>query len=262
MSLDLQELFDSAGLDAPPTRVDLEDAVARGRRLRARRRTTVGGALVATAGAVAASVLLVSGLGSSPAAVGDLLVGPALGGGTTSAAPDPAPSSGPGTGEVLPDGEGLTPTQKSRLAAVALPDPAPGFPVRRWPDSSRIGSTEFTRGESASVRTWGLAVTPAKVTTDANGNVGGIPLGPEVTLFVGYFSLPAHGKGLSGQREKLVADVDVAGGRGWVTTGSDKGSPTRNLYVGTGEMSVWISGIDGVTTEQLAALGNALTGLT
>jgi hypothetical protein len=144
--------------------------------------------------------------------------------------------------------------------AVSLPDPAPGFPVRRWSDPRRISPT-LLGGASAWTRTWGLAVTPYRQVTDAAGRVSEVPTGPEVTLIVGYFALPAQGVGPSGEREKLVREVDVAGSRGWVTTSSDKGSAVRSLYVGVGDLSVWISGIDGVTTAQLVALGDALTGL-
>jgi hypothetical protein len=258
MSLDLQELFDTAGHDAPSSSVDLDRAVAGGRRLRARRRTAVGAVVMATAGAVAASVLLVSGLGTTSAA-GDLRVGPAGGGGSASAVP--APSVEPSTIEVDLDPGALTAAQRARLMAVSLPDPAPGFPVRRWADPERISPTLGIGEASAWTRNWGLAVTPYRQVTGSDGQVSEVPTGPEVTLTVGYFPLPAHGKGLSGGRERLVADVDVAGGRGWVTTGSDKGSPTRHLYVAVGDLSVWIDGIDGVSTAELVALGNALRGL-
>ena len=290
MSTDLQQAFDRAGRTPPPSTVDLGDAVRQGRRARVRRRAAAGGALVGVGAAVAASVVLVAGLtGPASEVTGRALVVPGAGssasagsasGPTEAPVPDATsvvtapglplssvtasgnvpPGAGPG-----PSGLDRSPQPPAavatRLARVTLPDPAPGFPVRRWADE--VAGESFTPGETTPTWTkvFGLAVTPPTSATDANGDATGEPTGPEVTLRVGLFA-PAAEEGGRIKGDRVVATVPVAGTEGRVTTSLDKGTAVRTLYLHVHDLSVEIIGFDGVTTEQLVALGNALRGLT
>jgi hypothetical protein len=265
MSTDLHELFATAGHDAPVTSVDPDAAVHQGRRLRARRRTATGAALLGVGAALTASVVALSGLGAP--ATGGSAVG-AAGGGEASAAPteEPAasePSDGPSSGVMDLDPGELTAAERARLMAVSLPDPAPGFPVRRWADPQRITPEATGDGTASWTRVWGLAETPYRQETSADGQVTEFPTGPEITLRVGYFPMPRHGQGQGiYATETFVEDVDVAGGRGWITTTADKGTRVRSLYLDAGDLSVVIVGMGGVSTAQLVALGDSLRGLT
>ena len=58
-----------------------------------------------------------------------------------------------------------------------------------------------------------------------------------------------------------MATPTVAGVQGYVTTYAEKGTAMSALYFSTGHLSVEVFGFDHVTTGQLVALGNALTGL-
>ena len=107
----------------------------------------------------------------------------------------------------------------------------------------RHGPTSFGADQNTTyyVATFGLAKTAY---ADVPGSPGSqVPTGPEVTLFVGDYP------------------PSVAGVTGYVTTGADKGTPTRDLYFSSGAFLVEIHGFGGVTTAELVALGNALTGL-
>jgi hypothetical protein len=263
MSTDLHELFATAGHDAPVTSVDPDAAVHLGRRLRARRRTATGAALLGVGAALTASVVVLSGLGAP--ATGGSAVG-AAGGGEASAAPmeeltPPTPSEEPSSLVIEADPGQLSAAARARLMAVSLPDPAPGFPVRRWADPQRI-TPELLADGGSWTRVWGLAETPYREDTSADGQVTEVPTGPEITLRVGYFPMPRHGQG-DGiyASERFVEDVDVAGGRGWITTTTDDGTRVRSLYLDTGELSVVIVGMGGVSTAQLVALGDSLRGL-
>jgi hypothetical protein len=264
MSTDLHELFAETGLHAPVSSVDPDAAVHRGRMLRARRRTATGAALLGVGAALTASVVVLSGLGAP--ATGGSPVG-AAGGGEVSAAPteeptSPSPVDEPSSASITLDPGELSAAARARLMAVSLPDPAPGFPVRRWADPQRITPEGSGDGTASWTRVWGLAERPYRQETSADGQVTEVPTGPEVTLRVGYFPMPRHGQGQGFYAtETFVEDVDVAGGRGWITTTSDKGTRVRSLYLDAGDLSVVIVGMGGVSTAQLVALGDSLRGL-
>ena len=299
MSTDLHDLFADAYRDAPPSTVDTDLVVRRGRRVRVRRQAVTGtGALLGVGVVVAGSAAFVGtthhvapglvGAGgatsSAPSDIDPGFTGASASAGTITATLAPSPSgatpvdSPPGlvdtstspspwqsgdptpTPSVTPSNVVIDPSLERKPAgidAVALPDPAPGFPIRRWKDG--VGPTSFGDGSTSYyVATFGLAKTPY---ADVPGSPGSqVPTGPEITLFVGDFPMPsASGGSIAGN--PIVASPSVAGVTGYVTTGSDKGTPTHDLYFSSGAFTVEIHGFGGVTTTELVALGNALTGL-
>ena len=284
MSIDLQDLFDDEGLGAPPLNLDTDYVIRRGRRVRVRRRAAVGttafvGAGVVAVGTVAlvgsspfaghaqqpAEVAAASGGGiqtsatpldtSTPLPVSTSTASPSADSAATTPPVGYSPSGAPrptGTGAGVPQG-----TPPADLAAVTLADPAPGFPVRRWADDV----TPETSGPGKPdrwVATFGLAVRPELTSTPTPGTTSGWPNGPEVTIFVGAYSTPIH---LSGLGSRAVAGAPtVAGVTGHLAQYTEKGATFSVLYFTTGKFTTEIIG-DHVTTAQLVALGDALTGL-
>ena len=255
MSIDLQDLFDEEGLGAPSARLDTDYVIRRGRRVRARRRAAVGTTAFVGVGVVAVgSVALVGNTsfgGHAQPGVG------AAGSGLTVSASAAVTSSLPPavtpSGMPFPSGASAAQeTPPADLAAVALVNPAPGFPVRRWNDD--VSQESPTRW----VAQFGLAVRPELTTTSSPGQTSGTPNGPEVTIFVGAYATPVH---LSGLKPRPVAGSPaVAGVTGHLAEYAEKGTTFSVLYFSTGKFTVEIIG-SSVTTAQLVALGDALTGL-
>ncbi len=242
MSIDFKELFNEEGRHAPPSTLDTDYIVRRGRRVRARRRASVGASALLGVGVVAlASVALASTVPSV--------------GGTSAAGPASSASSSPAAG---PTG-GPTPwgAPPADLAAVSLPDPAPGFPVRRFPDSVQPESSG-PGNQSRWVSVFRLAASPERTSTPSPGVVVSHATGPEVTMFVGAYSKPVHLSGLKSR--SLAGSPEVAGVVGHLAEYTEKGTTFRCLYFTTGKFTVEIIGA-GVTTAQFVALGSALTGL-
>jgi len=275
MSIDLQDLFNEEGLGAPPANLDTDYVIRRGRRVRARRRAAVGTTAFVGVGVVAVgSVALVgntsigghapsgvgaaagSGLTASPSVTGMSSPPPVV---TPSGSPVPDLSATPPALAVTPSGTPFPSgtsvaqaTPPADLAAVALANPAPGFPVRRWKDD--VSQESPTRW----VADFGLGVRPELTTTSSPGQTSGTPNGPEVTIFVGTYSTPVH---LSGLKPRSVAGSPaVAGVTGHLAEYTEKGATFSVLYFSTGKFTVEIIG-SAVTTTQLVALGDALTGL-
>jgi hypothetical protein len=264
MSIDLQELFGQAGRQAPPASIDEDHVISRGRRIRARRRaakgtTTFIGVGVVALGSVALAGVLPGGFRGQqgPAVVGPATHGPAVAGGK-STAPQPEPTDTPAPPETP------SPRTKSRsagLEGVALPDPAPGFPFRRADDSVEE-PMQAPDGGVVHVNTYLLAKQAPTITTDAEGNeTGGTPNGPEATLIVGELPAPQAGPDGTIEGHHVVETPRVAGVTGRVTTYTEKGTPIRTLYFTSGGFNVEVTGFGGVTTRELVALGDALTGL-
>jgi len=294
MSTDLDDLFAAAYRDAPPSTVDTDVVIRRGRRVRVRRQAVTGtGALLGVGVVVAGSAAFVgtahhvapglAGSGGTTSAPSD--IDPAFTGSSASSVavpvtPAPVPSgatpvdSPPGlvdtstspspwkSGDPIPTPSG-TPSnvviglslehKPAGIDAVALPNPAPGFPIRRWKDG--VGPTSFGADLKTTyyVATFGLAKTPYATVPGSPGDQ--VPTGPEITLFVGDFPLSATAIAASD------ANARVAGTTGYLVSGSDKGTPTHDLYFSSGAFTVEIHGFGGVTTAELIALGNSLTGL-
>lgn len=243
MSIDLQELFNDEGRHAPPETLDTNQIVLRGRRVRVRRRMSGGAAALVGAGVLAvASVAIVSAIPSPGGA-------PAAG---TSVSAVPSSSAPKPTGGPTP-----TPAAPADLAAVSLPDPAPGFPLRRFPDSLEPESSG-PGTQSRWVTTFGLAVSPDVTSTPSPGNVVGHATGPEVTIFVGAYSNAVHLSGL--KSHALPGSPNVAGVQGHLAEYTEKGITFQCLYFTTGRFTVEIIGAN-ITTTQFVALGDALTGL-
>jgi hypothetical protein len=144
-------------------------------------------------------------------------------------------------------------TKPAGIDAVGLPDPAPGFPIRRWKDDVAPTSGIGTVDRTYYTATFGLAKYPYATLPGSPGSQ--VPTGPEVTIFVGDFPLSPAAVAASD------ANARVAGATGYLVSGMDKSTPTHDLYFSTGTWTVEIHGFDGVTTAELVALGNALTGI-
>ena len=251
MSIDFKELFHEEGRHAPPSTLDTDYIVRRGRRVRARRRASVGASALLGVGAVAlASVALAStvpsvgGTSAAGPASSSSAAGPAL---SASSSPAAEPTGGPTPWGAPP----------ADLAAVSLPDPAPDFPVRLFPDSVQPESSG-AGNQSRWVSIFRLAASPERTSTPSPGVVVSHATGPEVTMFVGAYSKPVHLSGLKSQ--SLAGSPEVAGVVGHLAEYTEKGTTFRCLYFTTGKFTVEIIGAD-VTTAQFVALGNALTGL-
>lgn len=244
MSIDLNQLFAEAGLDGPLQRLDCDYIVRRGRRARARRRATAGATAVVGAGVVVlAGTTLASNLG-----------GAATPGVTTPGGPSTSVS--PTTSPTPSHSASL----EEALTAVTLPDPAPGFPYRRLPDNAPRLTTLDGGTQRYWVRSFMLAAKPEITSTDSSGNVvGGKPTGPEITMLVGTFPVQPDPTRIPGQT--VSSHPQVAGVTGTALKGQEKGVPTVTLFFKAGPFSVQIYGSGGATTEQLVALGNAITGL-
>jgi len=276
MSTDLQHLFEEAALTAPSSTVDTDEVVRRGRRLRARRRRAAGGALLGVGAAVAASAVLVtgSGLGAPAPGGGGLVVAPGAGGAPSSALPSapvdvpgpvdtttmatadpgPAPSGGAVKGGEPPA------ALAARFAAVTLPDPAPGFPVRRWTDE--LVQESVGGGAVTWSKLFGLAVTPGAETSTSDGGTTTTPTGPEITLRVSESVVagPVDGR-VFGNPVDATSRVTVAGVEGTVSRYSEEGTDWVLLSFRAAGFHVEVGGNGEVTDAQLVALGEALTGL-
>ena len=252
MNIDLQELFDQAGQHAPASSLDGDLVVRRGRRVRARRRAVVGTTTFVGVGVVALGSLALAGTLPS-GGQGSTVVGPAAGG------PDVTAPGGAGTpnpsGLPSPTGLGAPPTG---LTDVSLPDPAPGFPIRR--EQEQIGGmTEGSR--TYWVKTFLLASEAGTPTTDAAGSASSSTNERQVTLVVGNFPMMRVKADGTIEGHEVVDSPAVAGATGLVTTYSEKGTPISELYFDGEDFNVRVIGMGGVTTGELVDLGNAITGL-
>jgi hypothetical protein len=235
MSIDLNQLFAEAALDGPVQRLDCDYIVRRGRRARARRRATVGATTVVGAGVVVlAGATLSSNIGSPAAPSVTTGGGPSA---TLSPTITPKPIHSAST--------------KEALSAVTLQDPAPGFPYRHGPDEEPHLSSVYGSPGPYLVRLFRVGTEPAQKSMSSAG-VGG----SEVVVLVGDFPLPStYGAG-----QTVFAHPEVAGVTGTAITGREKGRTFVQLFFKSGRFSADLVGW-GVTTEQLVAVGNALTGL-
>jgi hypothetical protein len=147
--------------------------------------------------------------------------------------------------------------------AVRLPDPAPGFAHRREPDSvgflgfggalPRHWVAEF--GLSENIQSWS---TPSRI---GNYSVStSTSTGPEATVFVSDAKEPVFLHGGKVHPRELPGTVPVAGVTGHLAEYTEMCATSTVLYFSTGNFTVEVIG-HGATTDQLVALGNALTGL-
>jgi hypothetical protein len=256
MSTDLEQLFRDSTSTAPTSRIDLDTVVRRGRTARRRHQVraaaTVGvtGAIVVGVGALATSGHVATG--SSAAAGGSSAPGPVSVTVTASAnAPRPTPSDGTASAVATPAPPDTTVGPKpvasdapADLRAVALPDPAPGFGPRRFPDS--VALTENLN----------LVTGPFWTATFGVGDESGT--GKQATVFVGAFPMPAtSGTPTLGASPGPITDTPtVAGHQAYVT---HDGSQTI-LYFRTARFTVQVCGLN-ATIEDLVTLAESLRGI-
>lgn len=229
MTLDLREELDRATSTLAPT----GDLVGRARAA-GRRRLLLHRLVNVAAGATAVAVLAV---------------------GITSIAPQwrqATPYPGASTASTAPPAD-----VEAALAAVSMPDPAPGFPYRLTPDPApRLVTLDDQQGW---VRLFSLAARPETTVTDANGVVSGEANGPEAVVNVSTFPLRESDSQVGGH--PIVARPTIAGTRGIQVEFEVGGAPVVGVYFQKGGFTVDITGIEGATPDQLITLGNALTGL-
>jgi hypothetical protein len=146
--------------------------------------------------------------------------------------------------------------ESAAITAVSLPDPAPGFPLRRETDG--VHPTGFGPGSTFWTATFLLGVTPPDLSTPTPGVVTGTPTAAEATVLV----IDGHPFDLSAPTR--IDDVPVAGttqvqGQTALVT---KSCDQTDLYFSTGRFQVLIAGFPGSTdVETLVTLGNAIHGL-
>ena len=252
-ALDGEPPFDS------PERVALDRAERGGRRRRARAVASRSAIAVVCAATVGGAFVLVNPLGalhsggstSTPAVA-------ARSAANDSASPTaPLPQvSNPGNKTVITRPGSMPPQD---LMGVSLPDPAPGFPVRRSRDT--VAETDGGVNPPFWTDVFLLAKTPDIVTTDANGNVSGKPTGPEVTVMVATSgTLFNFGTNMSRCQQGSGA-YRVGSVQADVETGVEKGDHFTQLCFTKNQFRIQMTGSTGVTTTELVALGNAISGL-
>jgi len=256
MSTDLEQLFRDSVSSAPPSRIDLDTVVRRGRSARRRHQVraaaTIGvtGAVVVGAGALATSGHLAtgssaaSGVGSAPGPVSVTV---------TASANLPRPTSSDGAASSVatpaPQGTAVGPKPAAGdapadLRAVTLPDPAPGFGPRRFPDS-----VELTENLN-------LVTGPFWTATFGVGDASGT--GKQATVFVGAFPMPAtSGTPVLGATPGPITDTPtVSGHQGYVT---HDGTQTI-LYFRTARFTVQVCGWN-AGVQDLVTLAESLHGI-
>jgi hypothetical protein len=94
------------------------------------------------------------------------------------------------------------------------------------------------------------------------GGVNGVGVSTvdQITISVGQFPLPAHDPTMI-DGNPIVARPQVAGVPGRVTSWTEKGTPMHDLYFTSGPWTVEVFGAGRVSTAELVALGNAITGI-
>jgi hypothetical protein len=211
--------------------------LAAGRGSRARRLRLAGASVTVVAlaaGGTAAAVLVGHESGDAPVTAGG-------------SGADPSPLFAPNAaGKAV--GQAPTATAPADLEAVSLPDPAPGFPVRRVHDQ-RAALCGCGGPHDYWTMTFLVGVRPDKVTDNGDGSVGGTPTGPEASVIVtdGAVTL----------RNRVVGHVTV-GGRP-TTVLDDDGRAVLLFAAGRFAVQVW--GDEGATADQLVTLADALQGL-
>jgi hypothetical protein len=273
MSTDLEQLFRESASGVPASQIDLDAVVHRGRRarrrLQVRTAASVGvtSALVVGVGALATTSAGVAGPG--PTADSGALGGPTSMTLTASAEPPlatpsptapiagptppvPTPSASPSSGSAAatPATTSYPPAPKpvsseapAALRVVTLPDPAPGFGARRFPDS--VGLENLYPLTSAYwTATFGVG--------DPTG------AGKQATVFVGEFPMPpTSGTPTLGSSPGPITDTPtVAGHQAYVT---HDGTQTI-LYFRTARFTVQVCGWHAGVAD-LVALAESLRGI-
>jgi hypothetical protein len=231
---------------------------------RVRRAQYAATATVAALGTTAAVGVVTHNAGSQTTASGP---GACLSSSAASAAPASSGASVSGSATVTSSASVASPaaaTASAAIAAVRLPNPAPGFPVRRLPDA--VGTTEFATSTTQYwTATFLLGVTPG-VTSSPGPVASGSnaptvtevdPTGPQATVQV----IDGHPDDLSAPTSiegmPVIGTRQLQGHRAYVTASCD----TTDLYLTTGQFEVAETGFGGTTLDQLIALEGALTGL-
>lgn len=146
-------------------------------------------------------------------------------------------------------------SESAQIKAVTLPDPAPGYPLRRAPDS--VGLTGFGPGATYWSATFLLAVTTGATTSLGAGVSEVDPTGPEATVIVADGRPYDLSSPTSIQSVPVVKTLTVQGHPAYLTEACDQ----TDLYLSTGRFQVLVAGSGGTTVNKLVALENALTGL-
>jgi hypothetical protein len=167
-----------------------------------------------------------------------------------------SPSSAPNT--TCPPSEmiGPIPHPDAALEAICLPNPAPGFPLRRGPDTTTMTGGGLIQ-TSALTRTFLVGVTPPITTIEANGTILSTPTGPEATVVVAR----------DGAFPTTPEAVGAAGVYPVVATTAALGMSATIVQVEAGEIGVLVSADGfavaayGSAPAQLVTLINSLQGL-
>jgi hypothetical protein len=254
MTTDLDRLFArERERTLPPSRVSLDDAVARGRRRRATTHAREG------ATAVLAGAVVVGGAGwALSGASGLRTVGSASGSGATATA-EPAASSSVGETGPTPTSTTATteataspvPTDTAKdaiaapeaLKAVSLPDPAPGFGGRRGPDGVSLTTGLGSRPDLPYWTATFLVGSPDATGPQASVIVGDFPLADAVAI-------PTEGA----EPGPTSTGRTVQGHPAYVTTGSDQ----IVLSFRTSRFTVMVVGGYGATEDMLVTLAESL----
>ncbi|HVU73876.1 MAG TPA: hypothetical protein VHE83_13005 [Mycobacteriales bacterium] len=261
----------SDGVDVSPslTRTVLADA------RRAQRKTVVLGAgagLLGT-GVVAAGAFALAAPThqklevATPGAAAGTSSGPVVGPTASANGIDcgPAPTAkAPGADARAPRGKlgPAAPVKPAGLDAISLPDPAPGFPVRRDKDSSFVQSGGDGTEKLEWTRFFAVEQSPVHTQQLGCGSYESSPTGPEATIMVMSRAdvPPSDGRTFEGT---IAVDGTTTALGHTAYIGHDKGSDDGWVAVqaSNDKWTVIASGDSGTTVDQLVTLIDAIEGI-
>lgn len=251
--------------DIGPVAFTIEDLIRRGGGLR-RRRIAVGGATAAVAVAgVGAAAAVFASTGTSSTDPQRVTV--ASGSQSPTAAMSPTTLSYPTVMRPITvncarvmglrkcKGEPNEGSPSAALLGVSVPDPAPGFPLRREPDSAATES--LSTGGTYWADTFLVGRTPPSCTTYPGGGACS-PTGPEATVIVTKGPQPtspdAHNEI---ENEPVVQTTTIDGHPAYVTQDNSE----TVLYFSAGPFAVLVAGDQGATVNDLTTLAESIHGL-
>ena len=205
---------------------------------------------------IAASGLAAKGQLGSAVPVGNVPATALPGGGTTSTtvtATSGKPANIMGGGKPIPS----EPAKPAGLDDISLPNPAPGFPLRRDPDSSFVQSGSDGTDSLEWTRFFAVETSAPHVEQLGCGAYGSTPTGPEATIMV----VPRFAGDTAGQKVEgsfpVTSTVTARGTTAYVSHQSDK-EAYDILQVSTDKWTVIVTGDWGTTVPEMVTLANAL----
>lgn len=196
--------------------------------------------------------------GAISAAASDLTAQAVAGLASPAASPVASPATSPfpaSSAATFGSGSDSSSAASAAIKAVRLPNPAPGFPLRREPDS--VTENEFGPDGEFWTATFLLGVTPGRTVGSGPGFVEVDPTGKEATVLVS----DGHPFDLSSPTTidslPVMRTLEVQGHEAYVTATCEQ----TTIYLTTGRFQVEVTGFGGTTVGEMVELENSLSGL-